>query len=139
VHPDHWWQAFQKAAADAGGLDDVAAISVGGQQHGMVLLDSNGLPVREALLWNDTRSAKAAEDLIAELATHEQTGEQAWVNRVGLVPVASALLEGAEALVLEGVAHGGAFGPVWYGTPAVVERWWTAVASPAGGLASGAA
>ena len=30
VHPDHWWTALLKAAADAGGLDDVAAISVGG-------------------------------------------------------------------------------------------------------------
>jgi len=57
----------------------------------------------------------------------------------GLVPVESALLKGAEVVVLEGVAHGGAFGPVWYGTPAVVERWWAAVASPAGGPASGAA
>jgi hypothetical protein len=46
----------------------------------------------------------------------------------GLVPLRSALLEGSEAVVLEGVAHAGAFGPVWFGTPAVVERWWTAVA-----------
>jgi hypothetical protein len=42
----------------------------------------------------------------------------------GLVPVASALLEGSTPLVLPGVAHGGAFGPLWYGSPAVVERWW---------------
>ena len=48
----------------------------------------------------------------------------------GLVPLSSALLAGAEAVVLEGVAHGGAFGPHWYGTPAVVERWWAAVAGP---------
>ena len=55
------------------------------------------------------------------------------------MPVESALLEGAEAVVLEGVAHGGAFGPVWYGTPAVVERWWAAVASSVGGTALGPA
>ncbi len=48
----------------------------------------------------------------------------------GLVPVSSALLEGSESVVLEGVAHGGAFGPRWYGTPQVVERWWAAVADP---------
>lgn len=42
----------------------------------------------------------------------------------GLVPVASALLEGSTPVVLPGVAHGGAFGPVWYGSPEVVERWW---------------
>jgi triacylglycerol esterase/lipase EstA (alpha/beta hydrolase family) len=41
----------------------------------------------------------------------------------GLVPVQSALLDGAEAITLQGVAHGGAFGPRWYGTPDVVEQW----------------
>lgn len=46
----------------------------------------------------------------------------------GLVPVRSAVLEGSEAVVLEGVAHGGAFGPRWYGTPEVVARWWPLVA-----------
>ena len=45
----------------------------------------------------------------------------------GLVAVGSALLEGAEPVLLEGVAHGGAFGPSWYGSDAVVERWWAAL------------
>lgn len=84
VHPDHWWDALQQAIAAAGGLDDVEAIAVGGQQHGMVCLDEAGEVVREALLWNDTRSAQAALDLIDELG-----GPQAWVDAVGLVPVAS--------------------------------------------------
>ena len=83
VHPDHWWTALLTAIDDAGGLDDVAAISVGGQQHGMVALDAEGNVVREALLWNDTRSAQAAQDLIAEF------GAQTLVDRSGLVPVAS--------------------------------------------------
>ena len=48
----------------------------------------------------------------------------------GLVPVLSALLEGSEEVVLEGVAHGGAFGPIWYGSPEVVTRWWAAVSAP---------
>jgi hypothetical protein len=42
----------------------------------------------------------------------------------GLVPVSSALLAGSTPLVLAGVAHGGAFGPRWYGSPEVVESWW---------------
>ena len=50
----------------------------------------------------------------------------------GLVPLASALLEGSTPVVLAGVAHGGAFGSCWYGSPAAVERWWPAVAAPAG-------
>ena len=84
VDPAAWWTALQEAIARAGGLDDVAAIAVGGQQHGMVCLDADGDVVRPALLWNDTRSARAAADLVDELG-----GEQAWVDAVGLVPVAS--------------------------------------------------
>jgi xylulokinase len=83
VHPSAWWEALQTAAADAGGLEDVAALSVGGQQHGMIALDDAGEVVREALLWNDTRSAQAATDLIGEL------DEQQWADAIGSVPVAS--------------------------------------------------
>jgi len=60
VHPDSWWAALQEAIAAAGGLDAVAAISIGGQQHGMVALNQSGSVIRPALLWNDTRSADAA-------------------------------------------------------------------------------
>ena len=56
VDPRPWWAALQAAIAEAGGLDDVAAVAVGGQQHGMVCLDEDGDVVRAALLWNDTRS-----------------------------------------------------------------------------------
>lgn len=68
VHPDHWWNALQEAIAQAGGLDDVDAVSVGGQQHGMVCLDESGEVVRPALLWNDTRSAPDAEAMVMEQA-----------------------------------------------------------------------
>jgi xylulokinase len=84
VDPSAWEGALLSALADAGGLDDVAGIAVGGQQHGMVCLDEDGAVVRPALLWNDTRSARAAEDLTAELG-----GGAAWAEAVGLVPVAS--------------------------------------------------
>lgn len=83
VAPSAWWDALQAAIADAGGLDDVAAISVGGQQHGMVVLDAEGRVIRDALLWNDTRSAQAALDLIDEVGADE------FARRVGVVPVAS--------------------------------------------------
>ena len=39
VDPEHWWEALHAALADAGGLADVAAISVAAQQHGMVALE----------------------------------------------------------------------------------------------------
>ncbi|MFD7022960.1 xylulokinase [Promicromonospora sukumoe] len=90
VDPRHWWDAFQEAAAAAGGLADVAALSVGGQQHGMVTLDADGNVVRPALLWNDTRSAPSAEALITELGDGDRTaGAQAWADAVGSVLVAS--------------------------------------------------
>src|SRR5699024_3714656 len=59
VDPEAWWEALQEALAQAGGLDDVDAVAVGGQQHGMVVLDADGAVIRPALLWNDTRSAQA--------------------------------------------------------------------------------
>ncbi|RLP74087.1 xylulose kinase [Mycetocola tolaasinivorans] len=83
VDPAAWWSALGTAIADAGGLSDVAAISVAGQQHGMVVLDAAGRVIRDALLWNDTRSAQAALDLIDEV------GADAYAERVGVVPVAS--------------------------------------------------
>ena len=75
VHPRHWVEALD--AATDGVLTDVEALSVGGQQHGMVALDEDGEVVRPALLWNDTRSAPDALDLVEELG-----GPQAWADAV---------------------------------------------------------
>jgi xylulokinase len=82
VDPAVWWAAWQEASN--GLLDDVAALAVGGQQHGMVLVDDSGAPVRDALLWNDNRSAAQAQHLIRELG-----GPSVWASAVGSVPVAS--------------------------------------------------
>ena len=75
---------FQERAGDPVLLDGVAALAVGGQQHGMVTLDEDGELVRDALLWNDNRSAPDARDLITELG-----GPTVWADAVGSVPVAS--------------------------------------------------
>ena len=84
VNPAHWVSALDAAIKDAGGLDDVEAISIGGQQHGMVALDESGAVIRDALLWNDTRSAAAADDLNTEIGGPEEMAKQ-----VGSVLVAS--------------------------------------------------
>lgn len=83
VDPAAWWSALQEAVTAAGGLGDVEAISIGGQQHGMVVLDAAGRVIRDALLWNDTRSAPAASALIDEVGADE------YARRTGVVPVAS--------------------------------------------------
>lgn len=79
VHPDAWWTALEQASS--GLLDDVEAVAVAGQQHGMVTVDEVGAVVRPALLWNDTRSAEAATDLIGELG-----GPAEWAGAVDNVP-----------------------------------------------------
>ncbi|GHF14270.1 xylulokinase [Pseudolysinimonas yzui] len=83
VAPAAWWEALLAAIADAGGLADVEAVSIGGQQHGMVALAADGDVIRDALLWNDTRSGTAAE------ALRDEVGRDAYAARTGLVPVAS--------------------------------------------------
>ena len=84
IDPALWNSALDTALSNAGGLDGVAAISIAGQQHGMVALDSNGTVIRPALLWNDTRSAQAALDL-----NREQGGNAQISRKVGSVLVAS--------------------------------------------------
>ena len=84
VNPTLWATALDQAIAAAGGISDVSAIAIGGQQHGMVALDNNGAVVRDALLWNDTRSAQAAKDL-----NHELGGDAETARKVGSVLVAS--------------------------------------------------
>lgn len=82
VDPRAWLGAVDVAA---GGLfERAAAVGVGGQQHGMVALGDDGEPVRDALLWNDTRSAPEAATLIAEMG-----GPQACAQVTGSVLVAS--------------------------------------------------
>jgi xylulokinase len=82
IDPKIWWDELNKSLS--GVLEQVEAIGVGAQQHGMVALDESGSVVRPALLWNDTRSAQAAEDLIKEFG-----GKKNWANATGSVPLAA--------------------------------------------------
>jgi xylulokinase len=82
--PRAWWDALVEAMAQLGDRRrEIVAISVAGQQHGLVLLDADGFPVRPAKLWNDTTSAPQAERLVLEL------GAGQWAELTGSVPVAS--------------------------------------------------
>jgi xylulokinase len=81
--PEQWWRALEQAVAATGLADRAEAVSVAGQQHGLVTLDAAGRPVRPALLWNDVRSAPQAEALVAEL------GAETWAERAGTVPTAA--------------------------------------------------
>ncbi|MEU6059457.1 xylulokinase [Streptomyces sp. NPDC047097] len=93
--PGQWWRALVDAVGAAlaevraaggpgsGGTHRITGIAVAGQQHGLVVQDAAGRPLRPALLWNDTRAAPQAAALTGEL------GVEGWLARTGSVPVAS--------------------------------------------------
>ena len=90
--PAAWWAAFETAFAEAEslartarGVVEVAAISVAGQQHGMVVLDDAGTVIRPAKLWNDTETAPDAGWLLKQLPG----GAADWAAASGSVPVAA--------------------------------------------------
>jgi len=76
--PETWWEALLTAVQRVGGLDDVAAISVSGQQHTPIFLDAAGMVVCDSPLWNDTSSHAHMVALNAEL------GREEWILRTGL-------------------------------------------------------
>ena len=90
VDPEVWVSALDDALANAASQAGVGAgaqlvgVGVAAQQHGMVLLDEDDRVVRPALLWNDTRSAAAADDLVRELG-----GAEVWAKATGSLPVAA--------------------------------------------------
>jgi len=89
--PAAWWSAFETAFAEAEsvagarGPVEIAAISVAGQQHGMVVLDEAGAVIRPAKLWNDTETAPDAGWLLKQLPG----GAADWAAATGSVPVAA--------------------------------------------------
>src|SRR5205085_3943008 len=80
--PKAWWDALVIAVGQAGERD-IAALSVAGQQHGLVVLDAAGAVLRPAKLWNDTESAPQADAMV------QQFGAERWAKACGTVPVAS--------------------------------------------------
>lgn len=71
-HPDTWSRALADVARRlfrAPGVDParLAGIGVGGQQHGLVVVDESDRPLRAAKLWCDTSTAAEAAELSAKL------------------------------------------------------------------------
>ncbi len=83
--PRAWADAFAAAWTEAGAdrRHRPAAVAIAGQQHGLVVSDGGGAPLRPAKLWNDTESASDAAELVAELGAAE------WAQACGSVPLAS--------------------------------------------------
>ena len=84
TEPSEWEVSLTDALGACGRAEELAAISVGGQQHGLVVLDGAGRPLRKAPLWNDTRAAPDAASLVEQLG-----GPQKCAERVGSVLTSS--------------------------------------------------
>ena len=74
-NPDSWWQYLKEATASVVGNvgvnpADIAAIGFSYQMHGLVCVDSEGKPLRDSIIWCDSRAVpygrKAFEELGAE-------------------------------------------------------------------------
>jgi xylulokinase len=79
--PQVWWDALLECLRQLQPLvGRIAALSVGGQGHGLVLLDGEDRALRPAKLWNDTQSAPDAEHLLTLLPAEE------WARETGSIP-----------------------------------------------------
>ncbi len=66
--PELWWDGAVKAIravlASTGVVgEEVAAVGLTGQMHGLVLLDAADQVLRPAILWNDQRTAHACDEI----------------------------------------------------------------------------
>ncbi len=82
--PAEWWHAasasIRAALAKAGiGGQDIAAIGLTGQMHGLVLLDETGAVLRPAILWNDQRTQSQCDEI------HARIGKQKFIQISGNV------------------------------------------------------
>lgn len=82
--PAEWWQAASasiRAALEKAGIggQDIAAIGLTGQMHGLVLLDETGAVLRPAILWNDQRTQSQCDEI------HARIGKQKFIQISGNV------------------------------------------------------
>ena len=82
--PEAWWDALVDCFGQLGPhRSSIVAMSVAGQQHGLVLVDDSGVALGPAKLWNDTTAAPLADQLVDRL------GAATWADRCGSVPLAA--------------------------------------------------
>ena len=88
--PETWMEGIRVSVAAAlesarAVPEDIAAVGVSGQQHGLVCLDARGDVIRPAKLWCDTESAAEADELGAVFGWAMQAGftssKALWLKR----------------------------------------------------------
>lgn len=79
--PEVWWEALVGALTELKAWwPRIAGLAVGGQGHGLVMLDKQDRPLRPAKLWNDTESAPQSRALCAQIAPEK------WARLTGSLP-----------------------------------------------------
>ena len=82
--PLEWWEAARlciRSALQKAGIsgDDVSALGLTGQMHGLVLLDEAGRVLRPAILWNDQRTQAQCDEI------HRRVGKSEFIQISGNV------------------------------------------------------
>jgi xylulokinase len=85
-NPSEWWQAvstsIQKVLYITGiKRNEIAAVGLTGQMHGLVLLDAQGNVLRPAILWNDQRTQSQCDEI------HRRVGKEKFIQITGNVAV----------------------------------------------------
>ena len=73
-HAKDWWSACLvgiKELLEGFDASKVAGIGVGGQMHGLVVLDENDAVIRPVILWNDGRTEKEVAYLNEEIGVEK--------------------------------------------------------------------
>lgn len=83
-NPDEWWEAVSKCiktSLEKAGIkgEEIAAIGLTGQMHGLVLLDEAGNVLRPAILWNDQRTQSQCDEI------HQRFGKEKFIQKTGNV------------------------------------------------------
>lgn len=73
--PDDWWRAACQAvetclAKNSIPAQEVAAIGLTGQMHGLVLLDAQDKVLRPAIIWCDQRTAEECREITEQVGAH---------------------------------------------------------------------
>ena len=79
--PSSWWDAVGLSLKKLDREYSIGALSIGGQGHGSVLLDSENHVLRNAKLWNNTETVQESSDLI------NMIGLEKWIELTSIVPV----------------------------------------------------
>jgi xylulokinase len=74
--PEAWWQAtiasIRQVLHKTGIVSNqIAAIGLTGQMHGLVILDEKGKVLRPSILWNDQRTGKQCDEIRARIGKEQ--------------------------------------------------------------------